>query len=160
MQKGIHGILTNIFRAITGTRHKARRRQVTGIPLMPITLGVASPSKVPAAATAPDTPVTTMSPAQEALAVTTVPVPATAATMPPTLTTPAATNCATITETDHELSVPETILLAQPTTNESQFGASYLNNCVHQVVQITSTSMCSSHADAQKNLKSHLNEIK
>ena len=50
--------------------------------------------------------------------------------MPPTLTTPTTTNLATITETEHELSV----FLAQPTTNESQLGVSYLNSCIHQVV--------------------------
>ena len=59
-------------------------------------------------------PVTTMVPAQEALAITTFPdIPA--IMMPPALTAPAATNLATITETEHELSV----LLVKPTTNES-----------------------------------------
>ena len=40
----------------------------------------------------------------------------------------------------------------QPTTNESQLGASYLNNCIHQVVQNTSISMCSSNSYAHENL--------
>ena len=64
--------------------------------------------------------VTTVTPAQEALAVTTV-LDTPAIMMPPTLTAPATT------ETEHELSVPETILPVQPATNESQVGASYLN---------------------------------
>ena len=86
---------------------------------MPITLGVASPTIVPTAATALGMPVSTMAPAQETLAVTTVP-DTPAIMMPPTLTTPAATNLSTITVTEHESSVPRTVLPAQPTTNESQ----------------------------------------
>ena len=39
--------------------------------------------------------------------------------MPAVLTAPAATNLATTTEAEHELSVQETILPAQPATNES-----------------------------------------
>ena len=61
--------------------------------------------------------------------------------MPPALTTPAATNLATITEAEHELSVPETVLLAEPTRNESQLDVSYLNSHVHQVVKIK-VSLC------------------
>ena len=66
--------------------------------------------------------VTIMIPTQEALAVTTV------------LDTLAMVSLAT--ETEHELSAPETMLSVHPSTNEIQLGASYLNNHVHQVVQI------------------------
>ena len=64
--------LTSLFRTITGTKHNTRRGQVTGIPPMPIILDVASPTIIPSVATALGTPVTIMSPAQEALATTTV----------------------------------------------------------------------------------------
>ena len=97
-------------------------------------------------------PVTTVVPAQKALAFTTVP-DTQAILMPPALTTPTATNLATITETEHEFSVPGTVLAAKPTTNESQLGASYLTNHIHQVVQNTNVSMCSSNSYAQENLK-------
>ena len=56
----IQSILTSIFRTIIGTRHTTRKTLVTSIPPMPITMGVASPTIVPTAATAPDMPVTTM----------------------------------------------------------------------------------------------------
>ena len=59
---------------------------------------------------------------------------------------------------EQELSVPETILSVHPATNESQLGASYLNIHVHQVVQNTNVSMCSSHSYMQESLKSLLNE--
>ena len=127
-------ILTSIFRTITGTRHKTRRRQVTGIPTMPITLGVASPTVMPSAATTMGMPVTTTTPAQEAMAVTTV-LDTPAIVMPPILT------ASSVSETEHELSVPDTTLPVQPAINESQLGASYLNNCIHQVVHNTSISM-------------------
>ena len=97
-------ILTSIFRIITGTRHKTRRRQVTGIPPKPITPGVASPTIILAAVTTPGIHVTTMAPDQEALACTTVP-DSPAIMMPPTLTTLTATTLATITEIEYELSV-------------------------------------------------------
>ena len=74
--------------------------------------------------------------------------------MLPALANPADTNLATITETEHELSV----LSAQPTTNESHLGASYLNNHTHQVVQNTSISVCNSDSYAHKNFKSLLYE--
>ena len=80
-------------------------------------------------ATTLDTPVTITTLTQEALDATTV------------LHTPAMATAAT--ETEHELSVPETILSVHPSTNESQLGASNLNNHVHQVVQNTNVSMCS-----------------
>ena len=83
--------------------------QVTGVPPMPITLGVVSPTIVPIATTVPDMAVATMVPAQEALAVTTVP-DTPAIMMPPAQTTPAATHLVTITEAGHELSVPKIIL--------------------------------------------------
>ena len=82
-------------------------------------------------------PVITMAPAQEALAATTV-LDTPAIVMSPALTAPAAT------ETEHELSIPETVLLVQPSTSESQLGASYLNNYVHHIVQNASISVCSS----------------
>ena len=72
-------------------------------------------------AATPDRPVTVTTPAQEALASTTV------------LDTPAMA--------EQELSVPETILPVHPATNESQLGASYLNSCIHQVVQNTNVSV-------------------
>ena len=96
-------------------------------------------------------PVTTMTPAQEALALTTV-LDILAIMTPPILTVPAAT------ETEHELSVPETILPVQSATNESQLGASYLNNHIHQIVQNSSISMCSSDSYAHKNLICLLDE--
>ena len=80
-----------------------------------------------------------MTPAQKALAVTTV-LDTPAILTPPTLTAPVAT------EAEHELSVPETVLLAQPATNESHVGASYLNSCVQQVVQNACISVCSSQS--------------
>ena len=36
-------IITSVFQAVTGTRHKNRRRQVTGIPPTPMTMGISSP---------------------------------------------------------------------------------------------------------------------
>ena len=92
--------ITIIFRDLTGTRYKTRRMQVTSIPPMSITLGVASPTVIPSVATRPGMPVTIMSQAQEALAATTV------------LDTPAVV--------EQELSVPETVLPVHPATNESQ----------------------------------------
>ena len=67
-----HSLLRSLFRAITGTRHKTRRRQVTGILPMPIPLGVTSPTIILSVATTLDMPVTIMTPTQEALAATTV----------------------------------------------------------------------------------------
>ena len=136
-------ILTSIFRTITGIRHKTRRRQVTGIPPKPITLGLASPTMNPSLAIIPGMPVTITTPAQEALAATTV------------LDTPAMAPEAT--EMEHMLSIPETVMAVHPSTNQSQLGA-YLNNCVHQVTQNTNVSICSSDSYTQENLKSLLNE--
>ena len=121
-----------------------KRRQVIDIPLMPITPGVGSPTIIPSVATTPGMPVPTMSPAQDGLATTTV------------LDTPAMAPA--VTEMEHKLSMPETVLSVHPSTNESQLGASYLNNCVHQVVQNTNVSVCSSDSCAQENFKSPLNE--
>ena len=64
---------------------------------------MASPTIIPGAATTPGIPVTTMTPSQEALAVTTV-LGTPEIIMPPTLTTPA------VTEIELELSVPDTVL--------------------------------------------------
>ena len=94
-----------------------------------------------------------MAPTQEIMAITAVP-DTPAIMMSPTLTTPAATNLTTITETEYDLSV----LLVQPSTNESQLGASYLNNWIHQAVQNTSISICSSDLYVHENLKSLLDE--
>ena len=116
-----------------------RRRQVTGILPMPITPDVASPTIIPTAAITLGMPVTLMTPAQEALATTTV------------LDTPAMAPAAT--EMEHELSIPETVLLVHPFTNESQLGASFLNNHIHQVVQNTNVSVCSSDSYTKKILK-------
>ena len=35
----IQGLITSIFRALTGSRHKTRWKQVTGIPPTPVTIG-------------------------------------------------------------------------------------------------------------------------
>ena len=96
---------------------------------MPITQGVASPTVIPSVAKTPGMPVTIMTPAQEALATTTV------------LNTP--------TMIEQELSVPETVLPVHLATNEGQLGASYLNNCIHQVIPNTNVSMCSSDSYTQ-----------
>ena len=55
-------------------------------------------------------------------------------------------------ETEHELSVPETILPVYPSRSESQLGALYLNKHIHQVVQNTNVSVCSSDSYEQENL--------
>ena len=39
-------IITSVFQALTGSRHKTRRRQVTGIPPPPVTTGTATPVTV------------------------------------------------------------------------------------------------------------------
>ena len=136
--EGNQSIITGIFRTHTGTRCKTRRRQVTGIPPILITPGVASPTDVLSVATIPGTPVTIMTPAQETLAATTV------------LDTPAMV--------EQGSSVLETILPVHPATNESHLGASYLNNCLHQGIPNTNVSVCSSDLYAQENLKTLLNE--
>ena len=59
---------------------------------------------------------------------------------------------------EQELSVPETILAVHPANNESQLGASYRNNCIHQVIQNTNVSVCISDSDTQENLKTLQNE--
>ena len=118
-------ISTSLLRTITGTRHKTGRRQVTGIPSMPITPGVASPTIIPSVATSLGMPVIIRTTVQHALAATTV------------LDTPAMAPAAT--EIEHELSLPETILPVHPSTNESQLGA-YLNNHVHHIIQNTKSS--------------------
>ena len=51
-------IITSLFQALTGSRHKARRRQVTSIPPTPVTMGSAMP------ATAGDGKTTTALPVQ------------------------------------------------------------------------------------------------
>ena len=61
-------------------------------------------------------PVTIMTSAQEALAITSV------------INTPVMI--------EQELSVPETVLPATTANNESQLGALYLNNGIHQVIHV------------------------
>ena len=131
-------IITSIFRTLTGTRCKTRRRQVTSIPPTLITPGAASPTVIPSVAATPDTHVTIMTHIQEILATTSV------------LNTPAMV--------EQELSVPETVLPETTANNESQLDASYLNNYVHQVIPNNNVSMCSSDSFAQENLKTLLNE--
>ena len=77
---------------------KTRRRQVTIIPLMPITLGAASSAVIPSMAANPGTPVTITNPGQEALTTS--------------LNTPAME--------EWEFSVPETTLPTTSANNESQ----------------------------------------
>ena len=84
-------VLTSIFRTLTGTRCKTRRRQVTSILSMPITLGVTGPTVIPSVAATLGTPETIVTQAQETLATTDVGTP---------------------TRVDQEVSVPET---AHPT---------------------------------------------
>ena len=132
----------SIFRTITGPRCKTRRMQFTGIPPTSVTLGVASSTIILSVGTTLDIPVTIM--AQEAL-VTTVVLDTTS-------------NAPATTETKHELSIPETVLPVHPSTNESQLGASYLNNCIHQVAQNANVFVCSLDSYAQENLKSLLKE--
>ena len=38
------GLITSVFRALKGTRHKTRRRQVTGILPTPVTIGSHTPT--------------------------------------------------------------------------------------------------------------------
>ena len=90
-------IITSIVRTLTDTRHKTRRRQVTSITPMLITLGAASPTIIPSMAATPDMPVSIMTEVQEALT--------------EDLNTPAVV--------EQELSVPETVLPATTTNNKS-----------------------------------------
>ena len=125
-------ILTSIFRTLTGTRCKTRRRQVTSIPPMLITLGAASPTVIPSMAANPRMPVTNTNPGQEA--------------------STTALNAQAVEE--QELSVPETALPVTTASNESQLGASCLNNCTHQTTPGINISVCISDSLAQENLKS------
>ena len=114
--------MTSVFRACTGTRHKARSRQVTGIPLTLITLDTASPAVMPSVAGNPGMPVTNANPGQEALTT--------------------ALNAQAMEE--QELPAPETALPATTANNESQLGISYLNNCANQTSPGNNISVCSS----------------
>ena len=129
-------ITTSIFRTLTGTRHKTRRRQVTSIPPMPITLSAASPTVIPSMAANQGMPVTNTNPGQE--------------TLTTALTAPAGE--------EWELSVPETALPVTTASNESQLVASYINNYAHQTTPGNNISMCSLDSFAQENLKSVLTE--
>ena len=116
--------------------YKTRKRQVIGIPPALITPGAASPTIIPSMAATLGMPVTTRSPVQVVLAIV--------------LNTPA--------RVEQKLSIPETILPVTTTNNESQLGALYLNNHVHQVIPDTNVSVCSSDSYSQENLKILLNE--
>ena len=89
---------------------------------MTITLGAASHTIIPSVAATLGMPVTIKSPGQEALAA----VPDTR------------------TMVEQGLSVPETALLVTLANNESQLGASYLNNHICQVIPDNNVSLCSS----------------
>ena len=52
------GFITSVFQTLIGSRHKTRRRQVTGIPPTPVTSGSATP------VTAPDAQATMVLPTQ------------------------------------------------------------------------------------------------
>ena len=125
----------SIFRTLTGTRHKTRR-QVTSIPPAPITLGAASPTFIPSVAANPGTSVTNTNPAKEA--------------------STAALNAPTVEE--WKLLAAETALPATTASNESQLGASYLNNHAHHTSPSNKISVCSSVSFAQENLKIVLTE--
>ena len=64
--EGNQSIITSIFLTLTGTRCKTRRRQVTNILPMLITLDAASPTVIPNVAANPGMPVTNANPVQEA----------------------------------------------------------------------------------------------
>ena len=42
--KNSQSIITSVFQALTGIRHKERKRQVTTIPPTPVTMGTGTPS--------------------------------------------------------------------------------------------------------------------
>ena len=113
-----------------------RRRQVTHTPPKPITLGAASSTIIPSMAATLGSSVTITSSGQEALAA----VPDTPAMV------------------EQGLSVPETAPLVTTANNESQLGASCLNNYVHQVIPDNNVSVCSSDSLAQENLKTLLHK--
>ena len=85
-----------MFRTLTGIRHKTRRRQVTSIPGMFLTLGAASSTVIPRMAANTGMPVTNANLGQEAL-----------------------TRDLDVME-EQELSVTETTLPATTASNESQ----------------------------------------
>ena len=84
--------------------------------------------------------------------------------MPVTITTPAHEALAATTVLDNlamveqDLLVPETVLPVHPAANESQLGASYLNNSVHQVIPNINVAVCISVSYAEENLQHFLNE--
>ena len=81
-------VLTSIFRSLTGTKYKTRRRQVTSIPPMLITPGATDPAVMPSVEAIPGMPETIVTQAQEVLATT--------------------THLGTPRRVDQEVSVPET----------------------------------------------------
>ena len=156
MQKEIKVYLTSIFRTITGTRCKQEEGKLL-VFHQHYNSRCSKPYNSSNCSNSPGHTRNHNSPSSGSFGChNSFRLPATA--VPPALTMTAATNLATITEIEHDLSVPETVLLTQLTTNESQLGASYLNNNIHHVVRNTSISMCSSNSHAQQNLKSLLDE--
>ena len=103
---------------------------------MPMNLGATSPTVMASMAANPGMPVTNTHPGQETLTMA--------------LDAPAVE--------EWELSVPETALPATTASNESQLGASFLNNCAHQTTPNNNISMCSSDSFSQENVKSALTE--
>ena len=93
-------VLTSIFRSLTGTRQNARRRQVTSILPMLVTLGTAGSTVIPSVAATRGMPETIVTQAQEVLATT--------------------TNLGIPTRVNQKASVPETVQPTTNTTNKSQ----------------------------------------
>ena len=124
-------IITIMFRTLSGTRHKTKRRQVASVPPMLIMLGATSPTIIPSMVATLSMPVTTTNPGQDILT-TAINDPAMAG---------------------QEMSVPETVLPVVTTNNESQLGGSYLNSHVNQVIPNNNISMCSSDSLHRKILK-------
>ena len=101
---------------------------------MPVTLGAASPTVILSMAANPGKPENNANPGQEALT-TALDAPA---------------------MEEWQLSVPETAMPVTRASNQSQLGASYLNNWAQQVTSYSNIFMCSSNSFAQENLKSLL----
>ena len=123
-------VLTSIFRTLTGTRHRTRRRQVTSIPPTPIILGARGITVIPSVAAILGMPETTVTQTQEVLATT--------------------TDLGTPTRVDQEVSMPETTQPARNAKNKSQLGVSYLNSHFQQVIPNSNIYVCSSDSFMQK----------
>ena len=124
------------MRTLTGTRHKTRRRQVTSILPVLITLVVAVPMVIPSTEATPGMPETIATQPQAVLAKT--------------------TDLGTPSRVVQEVSVPETAQPATTTNNKSQLGASYLNS--HNDIPNINIFVYSSDSFAQEILKTLLNE--